>query len=132
MSCPKRPSSWLQRRRMSLSESESLPPDAGSRARVGVLGLFVYDRFHRLGIGSSLLHVLMASGQRLHLLQRLVSVVCNNEAALRFYLKSGFQIEGRLAGGLRHGGRFHDAYLMSLRGHKLVAARPFDARFKSD
>ena len=75
----------------------------------------------------------MASGLRFYLLQRLeLSVVCNNEAALRFYHKSGFRIEGRLAGVLRYGGRFHDAYLMSLLGHELVAARLFDARFKPD
>jgi L-phenylalanine/L-methionine N-acetyltransferase len=84
-----------------------LVPDAGSRAHVGVLGLFVHDRFHRLGIGSLLLQVLMASGQRFYLQRLELSVVCNNEAALRFYLKSGFQIEGRLAGVLRYGGRFH-------------------------
>jgi putative acetyltransferase len=110
-----------------------LAPDAGSRAHVGVLGLFVHDRFHRLGIGSSLLQVLMASGQRFYLLQRLeLNVVCNNEAALRFYLKSGFQIEGRLAGVRRYGGRFHDAYLMSLLGRQLVAARLFDTRRRPD
>jgi RimJ/RimL family protein N-acetyltransferase len=79
------------------------------------------------------LQILMASGEHLYLLQRLeLSVVCNNEAAIKFYLKSGFRIEGRLAGVLRYGGRFHDAYLMSLLGHELVAARLFEARAKPD
>ena len=101
-----------------------LAPDAGSRAHVGVLSLYVHDWFHRLGIGTSLLKALMASGRRSYQLQRLeLSVVCSNQAALRFYRKSGFCIEGRLAGAFRYGGRFHDAYLMSLLGRELATAR---------
>jgi putative acetyltransferase len=97
--------------------------DAGSRAHVGSLTLFVHDRFQRLGIGSSVLRVLMASGG-VYRLQRLeLSVVCDNEAALKLYHKSGFRIEGRLAGAFRYGGRFHDAYVMSLLGHELAAGR---------
>jgi putative acetyltransferase len=125
-----------------------LAPDGGSRAHVGVLSLFVHDRVHRLGIGSKLLQFLMASGRFYHLQRLELSVVCDNEAALKLYHKSGFRIEGRLAGALRYGGRFHDAYVMSLLGHELAAARaaesarpqrhqgelsqPFDALFKSD
>jgi L-phenylalanine/L-methionine N-acetyltransferase len=98
--------------------------DAGSRAHVGALSLFVHDRFQRLGIGSSLLQFLMASS-RVYRLQRLeLSVVCDNEAALRLYLKSGFRIEGRLIGAFRYGGRFHDAYVMSLLGNELAARPP--------
>jgi putative acetyltransferase len=125
-----------------------LAPDGGSRAHVGVLSLFVHDRFRRLGIGSKLLQFLLASGRFYRLLRLELSVVCDNEAALRLYHKSGFQIEGRLAGALRYDGRFHDAYVMSLLGHELAAALdaqsawpqrhqrklspPFDARAKPD
>jgi L-phenylalanine/L-methionine N-acetyltransferase len=98
--------------------------DAGSRAHVGSLSLFVHDRFQRLRIGTSLLQVLMASG-RVYRLQRLeLNVVCDNEAAVRLYHKSGFRIEGRLAGAFRYDGRFHDAYVMSLLGHELAARPP--------
>ena len=101
-----------------------LGPEGGARAHVGGLSLFVHDRFRRSGIGTLLLQALILSGWRFLGLQRLeLIVLCDNEAALNFYEKNGFRIEGRHAGALQYGGQFHDTYMMSLLGRELAIAR---------
>jgi L-phenylalanine/L-methionine N-acetyltransferase len=91
-----------------------LVPEAGSRAHVGGLCVFVHDRFQRLGIGGALLRALIAAAERFHRLQRLeLIVVCDNVNALKLYQKFGFGVEGRHANALRYGGQLHDTYMMA-------------------
>jgi L-phenylalanine/L-methionine N-acetyltransferase len=94
-----------------------LAPDAGSRAHVGTLCLFVHDGHHRKGIGAMLLRVLVVSAERFYFLQRLeLVVVCDNPVAVKLYEKFGFRIDGRQVGGLCYGGAFRDTYTMSRLG----------------
>lgn len=94
-----------------------LARDAGSRAHVGTLCLFVHDDHHRKGIGAMLLRVLVVSAERFYFLQRLeLNVVCDNPVAVKLYERFGFRIDGRQVGSLCYGGAFHDTYTMARLG----------------
>jgi L-phenylalanine/L-methionine N-acetyltransferase len=100
-----------------------LVPEAGSRAHVGGICLFVHDRFQRKGFGGALLWSLIASAEWFCLLRRLeLIVVCDNLNALKLYQKFGFRLEGRHVGALRYGGRFHDTYTLARLASRTISA----------
>ncbi len=91
----------------------------------GWLMLGVREAFQGQGIGSILMHMLVATGQVFVGLQRLqLTVFSDNEPAIRLYEKFGFEIEGRHRRFARRGTDFVDAFTMALLLDDGEAAQP--------
>lgn len=85
------------------------------RSHLGWLMLGVREAFQGRGIGSILLHMLVATAQIFVGLQRLqLTVFSDNAAAIGLYNKFGFEIEGRHRQFARRGTDFVDAFTMAL------------------
>jgi L-phenylalanine/L-methionine N-acetyltransferase len=80
----------------------------------GWIMLGVREEFQGRGIGSSLMHMLVETAYIFVGLRRLqLSVLCENDAAIRLYSKFGFAIEGRHSCYVRRGTTFIDAFTMA-------------------
>jgi RimJ/RimL family protein N-acetyltransferase len=61
---------------------------------IGDLAIYLHQDFHRVGLGTALTEKLLEQARRdkMHKIQ--LSVVADNEAAIRLYRKFGFRVEG--------------------------------------
>lgn len=95
------------------------------QSHLGWLMLGVREAFQGRGIGSILLHMLVATAQVFVGLQRIqLTVFSDNEAAMGLYKKFGFEIEGRHRRFARRGADFVDAFTMALLFDDGEAAQP--------
>ena len=65
------------------------------------------------GIGTEFFKRLDAWAGQMHITRLELTVICENEAALRLYTKSGFQIEGVRRNSIFADGRHLDEYYMA-------------------
>lgn len=84
------------------------------QSHMGWLMLAVRQAFQRRGIGSILMHMLIATAQVFVGLSRLqLTVFADNGSAIGLYRKFGFEIEGRHRRFARRGEEFVDAFTMA-------------------
>jgi L-phenylalanine/L-methionine N-acetyltransferase len=83
------------------------------RAHAASIGMAVRDDWQGKGIGTALMKAaLELADQWLNLSRLELNVFTDNEPAVRFYQKFGFEIEGTLRQFAFRDGRFVDAYTM--------------------
>ena len=86
-----------------------------AQSHLGWVVLGVRKAFQGRGIGSILMHMLIATAHVFVGLQRLqLTVFSDNQAAISLYRKFGFEIEGRHRRFIRRGADFVDAFTMAL------------------
>jgi putative acetyltransferase len=91
----------------------------------GFLALGVRDAYQGQGIGTIVMHMLVATGQIYVGLRRLqLTVFSDNAAAISLYRKFGFEIEGRHRSFARRGADFVDAFTMARLFGENEAAEP--------
>lgn len=92
---------------------------------LGWVILGVREAYQGRGIGSILMHMLLATAQVFVGLQRVqLTVFTDNAAATALYKKFGFEIEGRHRRFVRRGTDFVDAFTMALLFNDGEAAQP--------
>ena len=88
-------------------------PNEKHRAYLG--GLFVLPAFRRLGYGGALVRAALSRAATLPGLRRInLSVVAEQEAAIRLYRSFGFHLYGTEQETFSRDGRFYDEHLMTL------------------
>lgn len=92
-----------------------LYPQPDHMRHSGFVTLAVGPEHRRLGIGRTLLHLALVTAWLAAGLSKVqLTVFTDNEAALRLYEATGFEIEGRVRGFVRQQDLDRDAYLMAL------------------
>lgn len=98
---------------------------AEAQSHLGWIILGVREAFQGRGIGSILMHMLIATARVFVGLQRVqLTVFSDNAAAMGLYKKFGFEIEGRHRRFVRRGADFVDAFTMALLFDDEEAAQP--------
>jgi len=89
-------------------------PDSPRRRHAGSIGMAVRDDWQGKGIGSALMKACIDLAENWLNLTRLeLTVFTDNEAGIRLYRKSGFEIEGTQKQFAYRQGEYVDAYLMA-------------------
>jgi ribosomal protein S18 acetylase RimI-like enzyme len=92
--------------------------DGGKRKanrHCATLGMSVLKQYRNIGIGSQLLKRAIAWGRRKGILKKIeLSVYSSNKNAISFYLKHGFEFEGRRHNAYLYNGIYVDDVIMGI------------------
>ncbi|WP_243116463.1 GNAT family N-acetyltransferase [Fonticella tunisiensis] len=79
----------------------------------GDMGIAVLKDFWGIGVGKNLMEYFLKWASSNEIIKKIdLQVVENNTAAINFYMKYGFKIEGRITKGMYINGKYYDIYNM--------------------